>query len=48
MQNNQRGFGPTKLRKGKTMTKSDYAILIIFGFIMVVAGMNIESMMVIQ
>lgn len=30
------------------MTKSDYAILIIFGFIMVVAGMNIDSMMVIQ
>jgi hypothetical protein len=30
------------------MTKSDYAILIIFGAVMIVGGMNIDSMMVIQ
>ena len=30
------------------MTKSDYAILIIFGLVMIVAGMNIDAMMVIQ
>lgn len=30
------------------MTKSDYAILIIFGFVMIVAGMNIDAMMVMQ
>jgi hypothetical protein len=28
------------------MTKSDYAILIIFGAVMVIAGMNIDSLMV--
>jgi len=28
------------------MTKSDYAILIIFGVMMVIAGMNIDSLMV--
>ena len=28
------------------MTKSDYAILIIFGLVMIVAGMNIDAMMV--
>ncbi len=28
------------------MTKSDYAILIIFGAVMIVAGMNIDAMMV--
>ena len=38
----------TKLRKGKPMTKSDYAILVIFGIVMVIAGMNIDHMMVIQ
>lgn len=30
------------------MTKSDYAILIIFGLVMIVGGMNIDAMMVIQ
>jgi hypothetical protein len=30
------------------MTKSDYAILIIFGLVMIVAGMNIDAMMVMQ
>ena len=30
------------------MTKSDYAILIIFGIVMIVAGMNIDAMMVMQ
>jgi hypothetical protein len=30
------------------MTKSDYAILVIFGIVMVIAGMNIDHMMVIQ
>jgi hypothetical protein len=30
------------------MTKSDYAILIIFGIFMVVAGMNIDHLMVLQ
>jgi len=30
------------------MTKSDYAILIIFGTVMIVAGMNIDAMMVMQ
>jgi len=30
------------------MTKSDYAILIIFGAMMVIAGMNIDSLMVMQ
>lgn len=30
------------------MTKSDYAILIIFGAVMLVAGMNIDAMMVMQ
>jgi len=30
------------------MTKSDYAILIIFGAVMIVAGMNIDAMMVMQ
>ena len=28
------------------MTKSDYAILIIFGLVMIVAGMNIDALMV--
>jgi len=28
------------------MTKSDYAILIIFGAVMVIAGINIDSLMV--
>ena len=32
----------------KPMTKSDYAILIIFGAMMVIAGMNIDSLMVMQ
>ena len=30
------------------MTKSDYAILIIFGLVMIVAGMNIDAIMVVQ
>lgn len=30
------------------MTKSDYAILIIFGLVMIVAGMNIDALMVMQ
>lgn len=30
------------------MTKSDYAILIIFGLVMIVAGMNVDAMMVMQ
>lgn len=30
------------------MTKADYAILIIFGAVMIVAGMNIDAMMVMQ
>jgi len=30
------------------MTKSDYAILAIFGIVMVIVGMNIDHMMVIQ
>jgi len=29
------------------MTKTDYAILIIFGFIMVLGGMNIDKLMII-
>jgi len=28
------------------MTKSDYAILFIFGAVMIIAGMNIDSLMV--
>lgn len=30
------------------MTKSDYVILIIFGAVMIVAGMNFDAMMVMQ
>ena len=30
------------------MTKSDYAILIIFGLVMIVAGMNIDALMVMR
>lgn len=30
------------------MTKSDYAILIIFGLVMIIAGMNIDAMMVMR
>ena len=32
--------------RSKPMTKSDYTILIIFGIFMVVAGMNIDRLMV--
>ena len=28
------------------MTKADYAILFIFGAVMIIAGMNIDSLMV--
>ena len=30
------------------MTKSDYAILIIFGLVMIEAGMNIDALMVMR